>query len=115
MKSKLVEHLLSIAFVAALLLGLMAWVRNDAAKKDAVPPGIAPYVKWEFLDLNDPFEKALFADFLSAYRPGTAVENQTTLAELEAYRRDQLVSSLQIAPSREGLGAGKIGSLLWMY
>jgi hypothetical protein len=115
MKPRFMEHLLSTAFVAALLLGLMVLARNDAAKKDAVPAEIAPYLQWEFLDLNDPFEKALFADFLSAYRPAEAAGNARTLAQLEGYRRDKLLSSLQGAQSRERLGAAKIGSILWMY
>jgi hypothetical protein len=115
MKHKFVEHLLSAALVVALLLGLMAWARNDAAGKDAVPPDIAPYAQWEFLDLNDPFDKALFADFLSAYRPAEAAGNERILARLEAYRRDRLLSSLQGSPSQARLGAAKVASLLWMY
>ncbi|MEO7958319.1 MAG: hypothetical protein ABIW76_16670 [Fibrobacteria bacterium] len=115
MKPKFGEHLLSTALVAALLLGLMTLARNDAANKDAVPADIAPYVQWDFQDLNDPFEKALFADFLSAYRPGDAAGNQRTISRLESYRRDRVLSSLQGASYREPLGAAKLASLLWMY
>lgn len=115
MKLKFVEHLLSTTCVAALLLGLMFMARDHAAKKAAVPTAIAPYVYWEFIDLNDAFEKALFSDFLSAYHPGDAAGNERTLAQLETYRRDQLLSSLQGTQYSERLSAGKFGSLLWMY
>lgn len=115
MKLKFVEHLLSTTCVAALLLGLMALARDHAAKKAPVPPTISPYVQWEFIDLNDAFEKALFSDFLAAYRPGDAAGNERTLVQLETYRRDQLLSSLQGAQSKERLTAEKLRSLLGMF
>ena len=115
MKLKFLEHLLSTTCVAALLLGLMALARDHAAQKAAVPQAIAPFVHWEFIDLNDAFEKALFSDLLAAFRPEDEAGNERTLAQLETYRRDRLLSSLQGARSTERLSAGKFQALLWMY
>jgi hypothetical protein len=120
MKFKFLEHLLSTALVVALLLGLMAHFRaqageGEAAGMVAAPTEIADYVQWDFLDLNDAFERALFADLLRTYRPGTEAGNERALALLEEYRRDRLLSSLQRAHTSERLGAAKLGSLLWMY
>ena len=106
MKFKFLEHLLSTALVAALLLGLMAYFRaqdGEGAGRAAPPPEIADYAQWDFLDLNDAFGRALFADFLTAYRPGEEAGNERTLALLEAVAE---VQADLIADPQESISRG---------
>lgn len=116
MKQKLIEHVLSIAFVSAVLLCAMVLVRTGSqgrVEKEAAASLM--YGDLSFVDFNDPFHKALLKDAVNIFYPGQYEKNNAAVESILAYKENEFGKRLQKSFVEETLSWRKFGMLLGMY
>jgi hypothetical protein len=116
MKPKLLEHALSIAFISAILLVLLFFVRsavNSAAVHEQ--SRLNAYGNLGFVDFKDPFHKALLKDVMNIYYPDQYDTNAVIIGSILANRERQFENRLQKSYLEEKLSPQKLLQLLGMY
>ncbi len=116
MKHTLIEHGLSIAFVTAVLLGVLFAVRAETQAvrtREAAAAGV--YGDLSFADLRDPFHAALLKDVVNIYFPGRYEKNNATVESIIAKSDEDFSRRLQQSNVRERLTWGKMAQLLGMF
>lgn len=116
MKQKLLEHLLSIAFVSIVLLAVLVVVRMGAQEAHKQETGRAQeYGDLSFVDFDDSFHKALLRDVVNIYYPGQFEKNNATVEKILALRESEFSKKLQKSFVEETLSWKKLGQLFFMY
>jgi len=116
MKSRLVEHIASILLITLVMLGALVFfshraesqVRRQRAKLGSMIE--APIEK-----INDPFERALFADCMELYYPGRHDENRVIVTEFFRIKEEQLEASAKSSYRTKRLSAETLANILSMY
>jgi hypothetical protein len=116
MKARFIEHILSIVVITAILLSLLFWVGRE--KEDpslALSADVEALLNLPFIEFDRSFDKSLLLDVLDLFEPGKQAEHELLLAQIEQFRRDNLVRNMELAHIREGLSLNKLKQLAWMY
>ncbi|MGD9489904.1 MAG: hypothetical protein AB7W47_17925 [Calditrichaceae bacterium] len=115
-KKSLNEHILSLALVTLVMLAVMIIVRTaDTRRERQNFDEIETYLKMNFVDFDDPFEKALLKETLNIFEPGNKTRNDSLLAQVDRYRRDQFLKNVSRAGKGTGLSGQKMVELIRMY
>jgi hypothetical protein len=116
MKSRLIEHLLGIVLVSAVLLGLLLFAKNHVQAPAAeLTPDLTALNDIGFVDLKNPFQKALLKDVLNIFYPGQFDRNNAAVESLAGAREKELRDKLEKAHVVERLSGRKFGQILFMY
>lgn len=117
MKAKLLEHLLSILLVTCTLVGLAKVMENSEASREAGrTKAIEPYLKLDFIDLDDPLQRALLNETLNVFYPDKSARNDSLIREIESFRQEQFTNTAYKTGGEErGLTGAKLIKLGWMY
>ncbi len=116
MKKLLGQHLLQLALVTLVLLLFARWFHSEALhKQQTANKAVKEWLDKEYIDWNDPFQRALWKDMMDIYEPGHKADHADLLAEIEQYRRQQVLRSASGEVSSGVVSAGKVSRLLGMY
>jgi hypothetical protein len=102
--------------ITAILLSLLFWVGRE--KEDpslALSADVEALLNLPFIEFDRSFDKSLLLDVLDLFEPGKQAEHELLLAQIEQFRRDNLVRNMELAHIREGLSLNKLKQLAWMY
>lgn len=115
-KSKLIEHGLSLFFVSVFLLFLLFLFSSNYKTKDQSKNGdIQQLLTLEFVDLNSPFHRALLKDAINIFYPGQYDKNNAKIDLFFSVKEKELRDKLQTSHLQEKLSGEKILQLLAMY
>jgi cbb3-type cytochrome oxidase subunit 3 len=115
-KTKILEHSLSIILVSVCLLAMLFYVVQERKKnRTAQTAQIQDLIDLEFIDYSDPFQKALLRDVMNIFYPGRADENEARLQSMFDYQQDRFLEDLQTSHLKEGFSAKKFFRILGMY
>jgi hypothetical protein len=116
MKKKLIEHLLSIAFVSLVFIiviaGFKAGQKEVQNRQDAA---ILPVLNLGFIDLDNPLHRALLRETMNIYYPESAAKNDSLLRAIDKYRAAQAANLTKKLNPYEGLTFRKFWQLAGMY
>ncbi len=116
MKRKLVEHVLSIAFVTAVLLCALFMVRAAAHHRtERESAASQTYGDLSFVDFDNAFHKALLRDAVNIFFPDRFEQNNAAVDRILANKEEEFGRKLQKANVEERLSFGKLWQLLGMY
>lgn len=116
MKMKFLTHILSICVVSVVLLFSINHIKQARIdEKNKVRKTIEPYLESDFIDLNNPFSKALFFDVLNIYRPNQMEKNKELIERIENYTIEDLTIGADERYTTEELTSKKIQDLLGMF
>jgi hypothetical protein len=116
MKRKLIEHGMSIAFVTAVLLCILCMERaGTQAGIDRENAASRQYGDLGFVDVSDPFHKALLKDAVNIFYPGQFEKNNAAVESILANREDEFSRKLRKSNVEERLSWEKCGLLLGMF
>jgi hypothetical protein len=114
MKRKLLEHILSIIFVSVLLIAAIFVIRKEEQQKQTErTEQLQPFLEQDFIDLSDPFNKALLKETLSIYSGMSPAGIDSLIGRLESYYTESLLSGGEIG--KEELDINSFLSILRMY
>lgn len=114
MKMKIIEHILSLIFVTAVLMGVMYLFssKNQSNEDNASESSIyAP----DFINFDIPFEKALLKDVLNIYNPDQIDENIRKVDEAAQFQNQQFLDNIKNSTRRQTLDSRNIIRILIMY
>lgn len=116
MKTKFIEHVLSVLFVSGVLLLILFLV---GGKGKAFEGGQSSEIRGlsglEFVDTGNPFERALLKDAVNIFYPGQYEKNNAAVEEILNAREKKFRDKLQKAHVEETLSWQKAGQLFPMY
>jgi hypothetical protein len=116
MKSKLLEHILSIVFVTLMLAGLVYLTDlNQKTVQEEKQAGIQDFIDLPFTDFNDPFHRALLGDVMNIFYPEQPEENSITVKALITYKQNVFLDDVQKSHVTEGLSFGRVVQIIGMY
>lgn len=115
-KQKLIEHLLSIIFVSAILIWLLfLTIEKKNSQQTQIHERIKPYLELDFINFDDPFDRALLVDALNVYEPTQQSDHELLIQAIDQYRKVNLIEGLEEAHLRERLSSQKWEQLSFMY
>jgi hypothetical protein len=116
MKQKLLEHILSMAFVSMVLLVTLFAVRSgsQAHQKHEISRA-QEYGELSFVDFDNAFHKALLKDVVDIYYPGRHDKNNASVESALAYKEQEFSKNLQKSFIEETLSWKKFAQLFWMF
>jgi hypothetical protein len=116
MKKKLIEHIFSI-IVVGLLFSIISFFLsvNDRTQAQSGDKRINNYVQIDFIDFDDPFERALFKDVLNIFYPAQSSKSDSILSEILRSRSIQVETQLSKSQISLGLSGEKLANLVLMY
>jgi hypothetical protein len=115
-KRKLTEHVLSIAFVTAVLLCVLFLVRAAAHHRtERESAAFQTYGDLSFVDFNNAFHKALLRDAVNIFFPDRFEQNNASVDRILAGKEEEFGRKLQKSNVEERLSLGKLWQLLGMY
>jgi len=116
MRAKLLEHVLSMAFVTIVLLTALFAVRSAStlviSKEKA---RVSAYGDLGFVDFKDPFHKALLKDVINVYYPDQYDTNTVIVNSILAGREKEFTDKIQKSYIEEKLSVPKVLQLVGMY
>ncbi len=94
MKSRTLEHGLSIALVGAIFIAVLSWhnswqAREEAARDEAV----RPYLALDSVDYADAYHRQLFRETVSAFYPARTGLGDSLLASIDSRRMEKFTRS----------------------
>ncbi len=117
MKSKLIEHTLSIVLLSCVFIIVMNVIghRESARNVDRMR-FIAPYLQFDSLDFGNPLHVALFKETLDLFHPETPARNDSLLLAIQAFRQEQFTNqAYKTGGGDRGLSSAKMMKLGNMY
>ncbi len=114
MKIKIIEHILSLIFVTAVLVGVMYLFsnKNQSDENSALDNSIySP----DFINFDVPFEKALLKDVLNVYYPDQVDENSRKVDEAAQLQNQQFLDNIKNSTRRQTLDSRNVFRILVMY
>src|SRR5437867_653927 len=117
MKSRLMEHTLSILLVSFAFVGLVSVIQQkEASRLAARMASIEPYLRLDSIDFGNPLHAALFRETLNIFRPGSPAKNDSLLQALLNFRQEQFTNKAYKTGGEErGLTGTRLLKLGNMY
>jgi len=117
MKTKLIEHTLSILLVTCVFLILITFLKREEERRAATSrSSIEPYLQIDSLDFGNPLHTALFKETLTLFHPDSPAQNDSLLRSIEAYRQEQFTNQINKTGGEErGVSPAKLAKLGNMY
>ena len=116
MKKKLIEHSLSIVFVAFIFIAVSFFLSNNEEKNESEKrKRIKNYAELDGVNFENPFERALFKDVLNTFYPDQKTKNDSLIHAILKYRHQQLETNIKQSRITHGLSRGKLINLLFMF
>ncbi len=117
MKSRLLEHALSIVLVTLFFSVLIIFMRGKEADIQADrTAAIAPYLELDFIDFGNPLHRAQFAEALDVFYPDRRAGNDSLIQSIESFRQEQFTSEeYKTGGEKRGLSSGKALQLIGMF
>jgi len=116
MKKKPLEHILSILFVGLVFGVFFIFLSGDDAPKSGLQEKrIEAYGRIEFLNLDDPFDRALLKEALNIFYPGNPAKNDSLIREIMRHRSQQLTRDISRSQVSTSISQKKIVQLILMY
>ena len=95
MKTKLIDHTLSILFVTlAFLVILVFGLKEETALQHADDTAAESLVKQHTVDFSNPLQKALFKETLNLFHPDRRARNDSLLQTIDSYRMEQFTNQV---------------------
>lgn len=117
MKSRLIEHLLSILLIAG-TLGVLIYVireKETGLRADRIK-SVEQYLLLDSLDFGNPLHVALFKETIAIFHPGTPAQNDSVLREIQRIRQEEFTTlAYKTGAEERGLSSGKLLILSGMY
>jgi hypothetical protein len=117
MKTRLLEHGLTILLVALALVFLVVFVsRREAVQRVEDAGAVEPYVHLRGVDFGDPLHRALFRETLGIFYPGRQERNDSLVQAVERFRQERFAGTLYKTGGEErGLSRARLSTLGLMY
>jgi ABC-type dipeptide/oligopeptide/nickel transport system permease component len=117
MKSKLLEHTLSILLVSCAFIALVNVIKDRESSREADrTTSLAPYLRLDSLDLGNPLHAALFKEALDIFHPDTPARNDSLFQAIQSFRQEQFTNqSYKTGGEGRGLSSTKLLKLGTMY
>jgi hypothetical protein len=116
MKKKLIEHLLSIAFVSLIFIIVIAGFKAGQKEvQNLQDAAILPYLNLSFIDFDNPLHRAFLRETMNIYYPESAAKNDSLLRAIDQYRAAQAANLTKKLNPYEGLSFRKFWQLAGMY
>jgi hypothetical protein len=116
MKSRLIEHLLSILFITILMLGALWFVSGRQARiEERKQAKVQLLLDAPVTKINDSFERALLGDCMDLFYPGRHDTNTVLIGELLRLREDEFNKTMQSSYQSKHLNASTLFDIARMY
>jgi hypothetical protein len=116
MKRKLVEHILSMAFVTVVLVAVLFLINAGSnARTQRETSALQTYGSLSFVDFSSSFHKALLKDAVNIYYPDQYEKNNVTVENILTKAEDRFGRKLRESGIEEKLSFGKFVDLLGMF
>ncbi|HTX98574.1 MAG TPA: hypothetical protein VMG09_01005 [Bacteroidota bacterium] len=90
MKSRTLEHLLSIVLVGLLFAALLTWYNEGREREvSAREEAVHPYLAMDSVDFSDAYHRVLFRETVEAFYPSRDGLGDSLLASIDAYRMER--------------------------
>ena len=117
MKSKLIEHVLSILVLTSAFIVLINVVRrNEATRLAERTRNLAPYLQLDSIDLGNPLHAALFKETLNIFHPDTPGRNDSLVQAIQKFRQEEFTNrAYKTGGEERGLSNARLSTLGTMY
>ncbi len=116
MKSKLLEHILSIVVVSSIFLFMMVQFQSQSRDVEmAADREIAPFLALDFIDYDNPLHRSLLKESMDAFYPGQESRHAELLQKIQDHRAREITAARQQDNSGKGLSAPRLWELFGMY
>ncbi len=117
MKSKIIEHTLSILLLTCAFVVILNVIKEKETVRYADRmKSIAPYLQFDSLDFGNPLHVALFKETLNLFHPDTPARNDSLLLAIQAFRQEQFTNqAYKTGGDDRGLSSAKMMRLGNMY
>lgn len=108
-------HILSFLLVSAILFSLFAFFNNRQKQiKNLQNSKVEQWLKLDYIDFDDPLQKAILEESLTLFDPSAAKEHENQISQIEKYRNQQVLEAVK-ADRTGAVSADQIGNLFRMY
>lgn len=115
-RQKITEHILSIILITGILGTLLYYtIENKYIEESQTNEKIQPYLELDFVDLDNPFDRALLIDALNSFKPENKSNHESLIRAIDSYRKTSLIVGLEEAHLKEQLTPEKWKQILLMY
>lgn len=114
MTSKLIEHFLSLIFVTAVLISAIL-VTSDKSSKDNISTEDKNIYSPEFINLDEPFQKAFLKDVLNIYYPDQYDKNEEMVNDAANRQNQEFLDNIKNSARHQTLDKKNIFKILGMY
>jgi hypothetical protein len=117
MKSKLVEHTISILLVTCVFVVFVSILKeNEASRLTARLKSIESYLQIDSLDFGNPLHAALFKETLDIFHPDSSARNDSLLMSIQDFRQEQFTNqAYKTGGNDRGLSSTRLFKLSGMY
>jgi hypothetical protein len=116
MKSKITEHVLSMAVVSLLLLLMLVLAGRHKARAENEKTGaIRDYLGLTTVNLNDPFNRVLFKDVMNVFYPDRVDRNAALVDQVIRHQEQAFLENIESSHLKEGLSFRRLLQILVMY
>lgn len=117
MTHRLFDHLLGVAVVAVVFVGLASLARDSARQAPLSQRSeLAPYLGLQGVDFGDPLHRAIFRESVAAFHPEDPALADSLLQQIDAARQEEFTTaSLKAGAAQPGITLAKLNRLAPMY
>jgi hypothetical protein len=116
MKSRFIEHSLSLILVSTVLLGLFFLLqRQNKEGRQKSQSQIERYLNNDLVDFNDPLNKIIFKEALNHFYPQNKAQNASLFEAITEYRSQKLLQSIDKARHKQGVDRDSLNKVWPMY
>ena len=116
MKKKLLQHLFSILFVGVIfILSFFLFLEDNHNTSLAQDKHIKTYAELDFINFENPFERAMFEDVINIFYPNQKAKNDSLVRNILKYRHQQIEENLKQSRLVKGISYDKLIDLLIMF
>ena len=108
-------HIVSFILVSIVLLSLFTFFNNRQKEiKNLQNSRVEKWLKLDYLDFDDPLQKAILEESLNLFDPSAVKENEKQISQIEKYRNQQVLEAVK-ADQSGAVSLDQISNLLTMY
>lgn len=116
MKQKLTEHILGMVLVTLIMAGALIFFNNKALlNANALDKKVEAFSGVPISNVNQPFERALFAECMDIFYPGQHDSNAVITELVLRKKETDLGKSLSASPAAQTFSMHMLVSILLMY